>query len=73
MIIYIKKIKTKEGINSIDLEKIAKEVPAGYKVTDKAPAITYTANHMVLAYTCQAVAKVQKKAVVKAKPKAKKA
>jgi hypothetical protein len=64
MIIFIKKIKTKEGINSFDLEKIKKDIPADLRVSDDAPIISFTANHIVIAFKCQ-------KNVVQAKPKKK--
>lgn len=56
MIIFTKKIKTKEGINTIDLEKAKKEIPAGYKATG-APQVSYTANHVVLAFVCELLEK----------------
>jgi hypothetical protein len=56
MIIYIKKIKTKEGINSFDNEKIMKDIPKGYKASAPEPIVTYTSNHVILAYPCKAVA-----------------
>jgi hypothetical protein len=45
---YIRKIKTKEGINSLDIEKIKKSIPAGYKPANSLPEITFTANYAVL-------------------------
>lgn len=69
MIIFIKKIKTKEGINSFDTDKIKKGVPAGYKVSAEEPIITLTANHVMVAYKCE---KVEKPTPVTA-PKANKA
>jgi hypothetical protein len=68
MIIFIKKIKTKEGINSIGLDKIRKSIPAGYKIVGSEPTISYTANHIVVAFNCQEVAKP--KVAPAAKPKA---
>jgi len=53
MITFVKKIKSKDGVNAIDLDKIKKGIPAIYKVIDNAPTITYTANHVVVAYNCQ--------------------
>jgi len=57
MIIFIKKIKTKEGINSFDNEKIKKDIPEGYKVSAEEPTITFTANHVLVAYKCEKVTK----------------
>lgn len=71
MIIFIKKVKTREGINNIDLEKIAKSVPQGYKAVGE-PAIAFTANHVVVSIQCQLVAKPQSKARQKSKSKRKK-
>lgn len=73
MVTFIKKIKTKEGVNTIDLEKVKKDIPASYKILDNKPVITYTANHIVVAYACQEQkpAKAQP-AKAAAKPKAKK-
>jgi len=67
MITFVKKIKTKEGINSLDTDKIKKEIPAGYEAVNNEPSITYTANHIVVAFTC----KVQSKPKPAAKPVAK--
>ena len=71
MIIFIKKIKTKEGINNFDTEKIKKDIPEGYKVIDQEPIITLTANHVMIAYKCQAVTKPSTKAKAKTKKKVK--
>ncbi len=81
MIIFIKKIKTKEGINSFDNEKIKKDIPHGYIVSSQEPAITLTANHALIAFQCEKVVKpvakpaakpaVPVKVKSKAKPKAK--
>jgi len=73
MITLIKKIKTKEGINTLDLEKIKKSVPAGYKLAGGEPAITYTANHIIVAYQCQQAMVADAKPKTKSKPKTKKA
>lgn len=70
MIIFIKKLKTKEGINSIGLDKIRKSIPEGYKIVNNEPAISYTANHIVVAFTCQEVPKAKVVPAVKPKPKA---
>ena len=88
MVIFIKKIKTKEGINSIGLDKIRKSIPGGYKIVNNEPSISYTSNHIVVAFTCREVtkpksapavkpsvevkAKAKTKAKASAKPKAKK-
>ena len=72
MVIFIKKIKTKEGINSFDLDKIKKSIPAGHKVIDSTPSISYTANHVVIAYQCQVEKAPRAKAKAKPKAKAKK-
>ncbi len=71
MIIFIKKIKTKEGINAIDLDKIKKGIPEGYKVSGKDPVIDYTANHVVVAYKCEQIAQPQAKAKAKKSKNAK--
>jgi len=73
MITFIKKIKSKDGINSIDLDKIKKSIPASYKVIDNTPTISYTANHVLVIYNCQEQKqeKAQPKAVAKPKAKAK--
>lgn len=55
MVIFIKKIKTKEGINTFDVDKIKKDIPAGYKTLDSTPSINYTANHVVVSFKCQKV------------------
>ncbi len=57
MIIYTKKIKLKEGINSFDNEKIKKDIPEGYKPLEIDPIITLTANHVLIAYKCEKVEK----------------
>jgi hypothetical protein len=67
MIIFIKKIKTKEGINSIGLDKIRKSIPVGFKIVNNEPAISYTANHIVVAFTCLEVPKAKPAPAVKAK------
>lgn len=72
MIIFIKKIKTKEGINSFDSEKIKKDIPAGYKIQDHEPVITLTANHVMIAYKCEKAEKPETKSKTKEKKKAKK-
>jgi hypothetical protein len=53
MVIFIKKIKTKEGINSFNVDKIRKDVPDDYEILDKEPQITYTANHVLVAFRCK--------------------
>jgi len=68
MIIFIKKIKTKEGINSFDNEKIKKEIPADYIISDHEPIITLTANHVMVAYKCERAAKPTPKPASKSKP-----
>ena len=72
MIIYIKKIKTKEGINSFDNEKIKKDIPTGYQASVEDPIITLTANHVMIAYKCEQVAKPDQKTKIKKKTKSKK-
>ena len=57
MIIFIKKIKTKEGINSIDMEKIQKDIPAGYEAMGNEPIVSFTANHLLIAFKCQVKSK----------------
>jgi hypothetical protein len=69
MIIFIKKIKTKEGINSFDNEKIKNGIPKGYQATVEAPIITLTANHVMIAYKCEVVAKPEVKEKKKVKSK----
>ena len=72
MIIFIKKIKTKEGINSIDMDKIMKDIPSGYIASNDQPTLTVTANHLVISFNCTEQPKSEeKKAKVKAKAKAK--
>jgi hypothetical protein len=73
MITFIKKIKSKDGINSFDLDKIKKSIPASYKVIENTPTISYTANHVLVIYKCQEQKqeKAQPKAAVKSKAKAK--
>jgi len=71
MIIFIKKIKTKEGINSIDLEKIKKEIPAGYEADGNEPMVSITANHVVIAFKCHVKSKPVENNKVKAKTKPK--
>jgi len=71
MVTFIKKIKTKEGINSFDLDKIKKSIPATYKVIENTPAITYTANHALVIYKCQEQKQEKKQGKAIAKPKAK--
>jgi hypothetical protein len=53
MVIFIKKIKTKEGINSIDLDKVRKGMPSGYSIAGNEPLLTYTANHVIVAFNCK--------------------
>ena len=53
MVIFIKKIKTKEGINSLNLDKVKKDVPSEFEVLDAEPAISFTANHVVVAFKCK--------------------
>ena len=69
MIIFIQKIKTKEGINSIDLEKVKKEIPADYSVLNTEPVITYVAHHALIAYQCKEVEKIGKPKLSKPKKK----
>ena len=64
MVIFIKKIKTKEGINSLNLDKVKKEIPAEFQIIDQEPVISYTANHVVIAYKVKLVS-VKKEAPVK--------
>ena len=71
MIIFVKKIKTKEGINSFDSEKIKKDIPAGYQASVQEPIITLTANHVMIAYKCEKVEAPAAKPKTKAKPKPK--
>jgi hypothetical protein len=68
MIIFIKKIKTKEGINSFDNEKIKKDIPEGYKVLGGEPIMTLTANHVLIAYKCEKITKDTPKPSPKPKP-----
>ena len=70
MIIFIKKLKTKEGINSFDSEKIKKDIPGDYKALDVDPIITLTANHILIAYKCEKIIKNTPKPKPNAKPKA---
>jgi len=72
MIIFIKKLKTKEGINSFDSEKIKKGIPAGYKASAAEPIITLTANHVLIAYKCEQIVKSNAKPELKTKEKEKK-
>ena len=72
MVIFIKKIKTKEGINSFNMDKIRKEVPSEYEILAGDPIISFTANHIVIAIKCslKVVAKKEpatKKVAVKKK------
>jgi|GEM_PF-6498041 len=71
MVTFIKKIKTKEGINSFNLDKIRKDIPADFQVLDEQPAITYTANHIVVAYKVKLIT-LTKEAIVKKKAPARK-
>ncbi len=71
MIIFIKKIKTKEGINSFDTEKIKKDIPEGYSISVNEPIITLTAHHVILAYKCEQKITAQPKSKSKAKDKVK--
>jgi hypothetical protein len=77
MIIFVKKIKTKEGINSFDSDKIKNDIPAGYKASVQEPIITLTANHVMIAYKCEKIEKpapkpkTKKQAKTKAKTKEK--
>jgi hypothetical protein len=71
MVTFIKKVKSKEGINSIDIEKIKRSVPAEYKVVGNEPAVTYTANHIVIAFSCQEPKPAKAPAKTKVKAKAK--
>ncbi len=66
MVIYIEKIKTKEGINSLNLDKIKKEIPAEFQIIDQEPIISFTANHIVVAYKVKLIP-VKKAAEVKTK------
>ena len=66
MIIFIKKIKTKEGINAFDNEKVKKSIPADYKITNQEPIITLTANNILIAYRCE---KIEKPVTAEAAPK----
>lgn len=65
MVIFIKKIKTKEGINSFDNEKVKKSIPAEYKITNQEPIITLTANHILIAYRCEKVERLATEAAPK--------
>jgi len=56
MVIYIEKIKTKEGINSLNLDKIKKEIPAEFQIIDQEPIISFTSNHVVVAFKVKLVA-----------------
>jgi hypothetical protein len=70
MIIFIKKIKSKEGINALNIEKIKKEIPEGYAAIGNDPAVSFTANHVVVAFNCVSQPKpavVKKKSAVKTK------
>ena len=62
MVIYIEKIKTKEGINSLNLDKIKKEIPAEFQIIEQEPTISFTSNHVVVAFKVKLV--VAKKATV---------
>ena len=53
MVIFIKKIKTKEGINSLNLDKVKKDVPADFQVLDGDPVVSFTANHVIIGYKCK--------------------
>lgn len=75
MVIFIKKIKTKEGINSLNLDKVRKDIPAGFEPLSEEPIISITANHVVIAFKCKlkVVAKAAaNKKVVNKKPAGKK-
>ncbi len=65
MVIFIRKIKTKEGINSINLDKIKKEVPSEFEIVNAEPEISYTANHIVVAVKCKLKAVIKKEPVKK--------
>ena len=70
MIIFIKKIKSKEGINAINIEKIKKEIPEGYAAIGNDPQVSITANHVVVAFNCVVQPKpavVKQKNIAKAK------
>lgn len=67
MLKFIKKVKNKEGINSIDNDKITKDIPKGYILSQVDPTITFTGNHIVIAYQCEKVLNP----VSKSKPKKK--
>jgi hypothetical protein len=71
MVTFIKKIKTKEGINSFDLDKIKKSIPASYKVIENTPTISYTANHVLVIYKCQLQKQEKAQPKSSANPKAK--
>ena len=69
MILFIKKIKTKEGINTFDDEKIKKSIPKGYIPSVEDPTITLTCNHMVIAFKCEKAIKPTPKPKLKKKGK----
>jgi len=69
MVIFIQKIKTKEGINSLNLDKLKKEVPVDYELADHEPAITFTANHVVLSWMCKPMAAKKETAEKEGTPK----
>ncbi len=72
MITFIKKIKTKTGINSFDNEKIKKEIPEGYKASLPEPVMTFTGNHIIIAFQCERTTKPDPKSKVKRKANASK-
>jgi hypothetical protein len=69
MIIFIKKIKTKEGINDLNIDKIKKDIPDGYHPVSNEPLLSITANHLVVAFKCEALAKNADKSKGADKPK----
>lgn len=76
MILFIKKIKTHEGINFLDKEKIKKDIPKGFRTSNDTPTVTLTSNNVIIAFECEKVAKPiqeakpKKKATAKVKKKA---
>ena len=72
MITFIKKLKIKEGVNSFDIDKIKKGIPEGYKSLVDDPTVTFTGNHVVIAYQCERTAKPSVKPKIKNKAKSKK-
>lgn len=70
MVIFIQKIKTKEGINSLNLDKLKKEVPVDYELINQEPTISYTSNHVILSWKCKtAPLKKEEPPVKEATPK----